>query len=129
PLEAEGPYRLHGSLRLPAVGLMSTIRIVKRVTNKNLIKKRRCHSIMAFEMIRLDHAAAEPLHQQLYRQIRDGLISATFNNSASRLPVSRELVADLGVSRCTVNFALSAKCAEVGEQTASRCDGPTFTRD
>src|SRR5262245_65535403 len=91
---------------------MNTIRIVKRVTNKNLVKKRRRHSIMAFEMIRLDHAAAEPLHQQLYRQIRDELISATFNNSSSRLPSSRELAADLGVSRCTVNFALSRLHAE-----------------
>ena len=34
------------------------------------MKKRRRHSIVAFEMVRLDRAAAEPLHQQLYRQIR-----------------------------------------------------------
>src|SRR6266581_5429124 len=58
-------------------------------------------------MIRLDRAAAEPLHQQLYGQIRDELISASFNNSSSRLPSSRELAADLRVSRFTVNVAFS----------------------
>ncbi|HEX4666918.1 MAG TPA: hypothetical protein VH207_09975 [Chthoniobacterales bacterium] len=35
-------------------------------------KKRRRRSIIAFEMIRLDREAAEPLHQQLYRQIGFG---------------------------------------------------------
>ena len=34
-------------------------------------QKRRRRSIIAFEMIRLDRTAGEPLHQQLYRQIRD----------------------------------------------------------
>jgi GntR family transcriptional regulator / MocR family aminotransferase len=70
-------------------------------------KQRRRHSIMAFEMIRLDRAADEPLHEQLYRQIRDELVSATFNNNASRLPSSRELAAGLGLSRFTVNVAFS----------------------
>ena len=37
---------------------------------KSLLTERRRRSIIAFEMIRLDRAAAEPLHQQLYRQIR-----------------------------------------------------------
>jgi GntR family transcriptional regulator / MocR family aminotransferase len=81
---------------------------VKRVEEKNSSKKqRRRHSIMAFEMVRLDRAANEPLHEQLYRQIREELISATFNNSSSRLPSSRELAVDLGVSRFTVNVAFS----------------------
>jgi GntR family transcriptional regulator/MocR family aminotransferase len=68
---------------------------------------RRRHSIMAFEMIRLDRSADEPLHEQLYRQIRDELVSATFNNNSSRLPSSRHLATDLGVSRFTVNVAFS----------------------
>ena len=34
-------------------------------------------------MVRLDRAAAEPLHQQLYQQIRDELVSGTFSNGAS----------------------------------------------
>ena len=62
---------------------------------------------MAFEMIRLDRASDEPLHEQLYRQIRDELVSATFNNNSSRLPSSRDLAVDLGVSRFTVNVAFS----------------------
>jgi GntR family transcriptional regulator / MocR family aminotransferase len=68
-------------------------------------KKRRSQSLVAFEMIRLDRAASEPLHQQLYRQIRDELISGSFNDNSSRLPSSRALSADLGVSRLTVNLA------------------------
>ena len=63
-------------------------------------------------MVRLDRAAAEPLHQQLYRQIRDELASGNFNNNSSRLPSSRALAADLGVSRFTVNLALSRLHAE-----------------
>ena len=45
---------------------------------KSLLKKRRRHSIIGFEMIRLDRSAAEPLHDQLYRQIRDELRSGEF---------------------------------------------------
>src|ERR1700745_3818337 len=107
---------------------MSTVRIVKRVSVKKLDKKlRRRHSIMAFEMIRLDRAADEPLHEQLYRQIRDELISATFNNNSSRLPSSRELAADLGVSRFTVNVAFSRLHAEGYLQ--SRIGSGTFVTE
>src|SRR5438552_12058116 len=74
--------------------------------------KRRRHSIVAFEMVRLDRAAAEPLHQQLYRQIRNELVAGSFNNNSSRLPSSRALAADLRVSRFTVNLALSRLHAE-----------------
>src|SRR4026209_2967747 len=63
-------------------------------------------------MVRLDRAAAEPLHQQLYRQIRDELASGTFNHNSSRLPSSRALAADFGVSRFTINLALSRLHAE-----------------
>src|SRR5437660_6704023 len=78
----------------------------------NLLGKRRRHSIVAFEMVRLDRAAAEPLHQQLYRQIRDELASGSFNHNSSRLPSSRALASDFGVSRFTVNLALSRLHAE-----------------
>jgi GntR family transcriptional regulator/MocR family aminotransferase len=92
---------------------MSTIRNVKRTSPKKLGKKRRRrHSIMAFEMVRLDRAADEPLHEQLYRQVRDELVSASFNNNSSRLPSSRDLAVDLGVSRFTVNVAFSRLHAE-----------------
>src|ERR1051326_6125497 len=74
--------------------------------------KRRRHSLVAFEMVRLDRAAAEPLHQQLYRQIRDELASGSFNHNSSRLPSSRALAANFRVSRFTVNLALSRLHAE-----------------
>jgi GntR family transcriptional regulator / MocR family aminotransferase len=74
---------------------------------KSLNKKRRRHSIISFEMVRLDRGAREPLHQQLYRQVRDELISGSFNGSMTRLPSSRALAKDLGISRLTVNLALA----------------------
>ena len=74
---------------------------------KSLQNKRRRHSVIAFEMIRLDRTAAEPLHEQLYRQIRDELRSGSFTDGASRLPSSRALATDLGISRLTVNLAFS----------------------
>ena len=82
------------------------------VPTSNLQGKRRRHSIVAFEMVRLDRTATEPLHQQLYRQIRDELASGPFNNNSSRVPSSRALAADFGVSRFTVNLALSRLHAE-----------------
>ena len=79
---------------------------------QSLLKKRRRRSVIAFEMIRLDRSAAEPLHEQLYRQIRDELKSGTFADAADRLPSSRALATDLGVSRLTVNLAFSKLHAE-----------------
>ncbi len=76
------------------------------------LKKRRRRSIIAFEMIRLDRTATEPLHEQLYRQIRDELKSGAFTDGASRLPSSRALAADLGISRLTVYLAFSKLHAE-----------------
>ena len=90
-------------------------------------RKRRRHSIVAFEMVRLDRAAAEPLHQQLYRQIRDELVSGSFNNNSSRLPSSRALAVDFGVSRFTVNLALSRLHAEGYLQ--SKIGSGTFISD
>src|SRR6266404_4704324 len=74
---------------------------------KSLLNTRHRHSIIAFEMIRLDRTASEPLHLQLYRQIRDELKSGSFSDGASRLPSSRSLAIDLGISRLTVNLAFS----------------------
>src|SRR5436309_15010851 len=75
-------------------------------------RKRRQHSIIAVAMIRLDRAAAEPLHEQLYRQIRDELRSGSFADGACRLPSSRTLAVDLGIARLTVNLAFSKLYAE-----------------
>ena len=57
---------------------------------KSRPQKRRRRSIIAFEMIRLDRTAKEPLHEQLYRQIRDELKSGKFSDGSSRLPSSRD---------------------------------------
>jgi len=79
---------------------------------KSRPQKRRRRSIITFEMVRLDRTAAEPLHEQLYRQIRDELKSGRFNEGSSRLPSSRVLATDRGVSRSTVRLALSRLHAE-----------------
>src|SRR5260370_18467252 len=63
-------------------------------------------------MIRLARTSTEPLHEQLYRQIRDELKSGRFSDSSSRLPSSRTLATDRGISRSTVRLALSKLHAE-----------------
>jgi GntR family transcriptional regulator/MocR family aminotransferase len=79
---------------------------------KSRPQKRRRRSIIAFEMIRLDRTATEPLHEQLYRQIRDELKSGRFSDGSSRIPSSRTLATDRGISRSTVRLALSKLHAE-----------------
>jgi len=82
------------------------------VNRKSRPQKRRRRSIITFEMVRLDRTAAEPLHEQLYRQIRDELKSGRFSEGSSRLPSSRVLATDRGVSRSTVRLAISKLHAE-----------------
>ena len=82
------------------------------LVNGSLCKTRRRRSVMAFEMVRLDRTAVEPLHHQLYRQIRDELKAVSFSDGSSRLPSSRALAVDLGISRLTVNLAFSKLHAE-----------------
>jgi GntR family transcriptional regulator/MocR family aminotransferase len=101
--------------------------MVETGVNKKPNKKRRRRAIIAFEMIRIDRRATEPLHQQLYRQIRDELVSGSFNDSSSRLPSSRALAADLGISRLTVNVAF-AKLHSEG-YLRSRVGSGTFVAD
>src|SRR6516162_11519810 len=79
---------------------------------KSSPQNRRRHSIIAFDMIRLDRTATEPLHQQLYRQIRDELKSGKFSDGSSRLPSSRALAIDRGISRSTVRLAFLKLFAE-----------------
>src|ERR1051325_8790408 len=75
-------------------------------------KRRRRRAIIAFEMLRLDRDAKEPLHQQLYRQVRDEIVSGSFNHNSSRLPSSRALAAELGIARFTVKLAFEKLLAE-----------------
>src|SRR5258707_10737165 len=63
-------------------------------------------------MIRFDRTATEPIHEQLYREIRDELKSGRFSDGSSRLPSSRTLATDRGISRSTVRIALSKLHAE-----------------
>src|SRR5437763_6181692 len=93
---------------------------------KSPLNTRRRHSIIGFEMIRLDRTAAEPLHEQLYRQIRDELRSGSFTGGASRLPSSRVLAVDLGISRLTVNRifeALRRRLPALEGQIGNVCSG------
>ena len=83
-----------------------------RARKDGFAKKRRRRSIIAFDMIHLDRSSNEPLHQQLYRQIRDELRSGSFSNNASRLPSSRSLAAGLRISRITVGLAFAKLRAE-----------------
>src|SRR5216117_2346412 len=75
-------------------------------------KQGRRRLVMLFDMVWLDRASPEALHQQLYRQIREELESGSFDSSASRVPSSRVLAATLGISRPTVNHAFSKLLAE-----------------
>jgi len=94
---------------------------------KPLNKNRRRSSIIAFEMIRLDRSSREPLHQQLYRQIRDELAAGSFNQNSSRLPSTRTLAADLGIARLTVKGAFEKLHAEGYLRTKS--GSGTFVAD
>src|SRR5262245_59671291 len=95
--------------------MRSIIRGKSRITmpdRKSRPQKRRRRSIIAFEMIRLDRGATEPLHEQLYRQIRDELKSGRFSDGSSRLPSSRALATDWKISRSTVRLAFYKLHAE-----------------
>jgi GntR family transcriptional regulator/MocR family aminotransferase len=59
----------------------------------------------------LDPAALEPLHQQVYRGVRDVILSGTLPAGA-QLPSSRRLADDLAVSRTTILVAFSQLAAE-----------------
>src|SRR5262245_18378335 len=79
---------------------------------KSRPQKRRRRSIIAFEMIRLDRTAKEPLHEEVYRQIRDELKSGRFSDGSSRLPSSSALATDWKISRSTVRLAFFRLHAE-----------------
>ncbi len=62
-------------------------------------------------MIRLDRRHREPLQAQLYRRIRHSIISGQLPAGA-RLPSTRDLVGQLGVSRNTIVYAFDQLVAE-----------------
>jgi GntR family transcriptional regulator/MocR family aminotransferase len=61
--------------------------------------------------LELDRAEAQPLHQQLYSQLRTQILTGSLP-SGTRLPSTRTLVAELGVSRITVVSAFEQLTAD-----------------
>ncbi|HEX5230482.1 MAG TPA: winged helix-turn-helix domain-containing protein, partial [Bryobacteraceae bacterium] len=59
----------------------------------------------------LHRASSTALHRQIYEQWRQGILSGRFRR-AERVPSTRELCAELGVSRSTVTIAYEQLIAE-----------------
>ncbi|OZM71614.1 aspartate aminotransferase [Amycolatopsis antarctica] len=62
-------------------------------------------------LIEIDRSSGEPLYRQVRQAIEHGIAVGTFD-PVHRLPSSRELAADLGVSRNTINLAYQELVAE-----------------
>ncbi|HEV8197648.1 MAG TPA: PLP-dependent aminotransferase family protein [Gemmatimonadales bacterium] len=62
-------------------------------------------------LITLDSKAAEPLHRQLYRGIREAILTGRLP-AGVRVPSTRRLAEDLGVSRSTVLLVFDQLVAE-----------------
>src|SRR5215510_15723060 len=67
--------------------------------------------IATLNMVRVDRRQKAPLQLQLYKQIRELIIKKQLKAGA-RLPSTRDLVAELGVSRNTIVYALDQLVAE-----------------
>jgi DNA-binding transcriptional MocR family regulator len=61
--------------------------------------------------VSLDASSGEPLHRQLYDRLRSGILAGQLSAGA-RLPSTRTLAAELGVSRTTVVTAFENLLAE-----------------
>ena len=68
-------------------------------------------SRLPLDMLGLDRTAEAPLHRQLYDSLRAQILDGRLP-PRTRLPATRELAADLGVSRNTVIAAYDALLAE-----------------
>jgi GntR family transcriptional regulator / MocR family aminotransferase len=62
-------------------------------------------------VIRLDHASSVPLYVQLYERIRHAIVTGQLAGGV-RLPSTRDLATDLGISRNTVTTAFDHLFAE-----------------
>src|SRR5260370_40533318 len=67
--------------------------------------------IATLNMVRLDRRQRDSLQTQLYRQIRQLIMSGQLA-AAVRLPSTRDLVSQLGASRNTIVYALERLIAE-----------------
>ena len=68
-------------------------------------------SRLPLDMLGLDRQADAPLHRQLYDSLRAQILDGRLP-PRTRLPATRELATDLGVSRNTVIAAYDALLAE-----------------
>jgi GntR family transcriptional regulator/MocR family aminotransferase len=66
---------------------------------------------LASLLVPLDREAADPLHRQLFGAVRDAVLAGALAPGA-RVPSTRALAADLGVSRTTVLLAFDHLVAE-----------------
>lgn len=71
----------------------------------------RRHSFSNFRAFSIDPNSAEPLHRQLYNELRTAILSGRLP-SGSRLPASREMAQVTGLSRNTVLSAYDQLIAE-----------------
>lgn len=90
-------------------------------------RKHRRRRIIAFDLIRLDRGAIEPLHLQLYHRICEELRNGCFSGSAALLPSSRALATQLGISRLVVKLAFARLHAE--GYVWSKAGSGTFAAD
>src|SRR5262249_14331463 len=79
--------------------------------------------------INLDTRAPQPLHQQLYQELRGSILNGRWS-AGQRLPSTRALAKSLGVSRATVTQSYEQLASEgylktvVGSGTAIACQLP-----
>src|SRR5687767_14034052 len=84
-------------------------------------------SAAGYLLVRLDPRSREPLQAQLYASIRRAILDGIVV-PGTRLPSSRALAADLGISRTTVLLAFDQLAAE-GYLTARSGAGTFVTRE
>src|SRR5215470_8824108 len=68
-------------------------------------------TVATLNMVRLDRRQRASLQAQLYRQIRELIISGQLKPGV-RVPSTRDLVSQLGVSRNTIVYALDKLVSE-----------------
>jgi GntR family transcriptional regulator / MocR family aminotransferase len=84
-------------------------------------------SVAGHLLVRIDARAREPLQTQIYASIRRAILDGVVRPGA-RLPSSRALAADLGISRTTTVLAFDQLAAE-GYLTARSGSGTFVTRE
>ena len=84
-------------------------------------------SVSGHLFVRIDPRAREPLQAQIYASIRRAILDGVVRPGA-RLPSSRALAADLGISRTTTVLAFDQLAAE-GYLTARSGSGTFVTRE